>query len=359
MINIEKINFGANTVTTFKEVINRNEPIVRWGEDNLFVDELYFLLNASPIHYSAIRARVDNSVGAGYINDYKVNSKQYLNDISRQMFFELIVTGNLFLEVVWRKDRSEGLAGFHVIPSKYMRVGKPDEMGMPATKYYYSRNWENYRRGSKLIEFHEFDPTNYTNRQIIHIKQYNGASEYYGTPAYLSVLNDVKLNHEITTFNLANIVNGCSPGLWVHFNAPAPDSENEQVQILRKVEERFQGSENAGRVMVSYGEMGDGKPEITQIQSNVEDGYFSAIFELVQHQILAGHLIPDPSIVGLPSRTGFSSSAEQLETAFKLFMNTSIVPTQKFLNRELKDILTLVYPGQEIDLTITQTSLLG
>ena len=359
MINIEKLNFGASSVVEFKEVINRNEPIIRWGEDNLFCDELYFLLNASPIHYSSIRARVDNCMGSGYINDYKVNSKQYINDVAKQMFFELIVTGNLFLEVVWRKDRTEGLAGFHVIPSKYMRVGKPDELGMPATKYYYSRDWSNYRRNQKLIEFHEFDPKNYTNRQIIHIKQYNGFSEYYGTPSYLSVLNDVKLNHEITTFNLSNITNGLNPGLWIHFNAPAPDSENEQTQILRKIEDRYMGSENAGRVIVSYGEAGDGKPEITQIQSNVEDGYFASIFELVQHQILAGNGIPDPSIIGLPSRTGFSSSAEQLETAFKLFLTTNIYPTQKFLNRELKDLLQLIYPEQEIDLTITQNQLLA
>lgn len=358
MINIEKLNFGAQSVVEFKEVVNRNEPIIRWGVDNLFVDELYFLLNASPIHYSSIRARVDNCVGAGYINDYKVNSKQYLNDVARQMYFELIVTGNLFLEVVWRKDRSEGLAGFHVIPSKYMRVGKPEEMGMPATKYYYSRDWTNYRRGSKLIEFHEFDPTNYTNRQIIHIKMYNGFSEYYGTPSYLSVLNDVKLNHEITVYNLANITNGCNPGLFIHFNAPPPDSEMEQTQILRKIEDRFGGSENAGRVLISYGELGDGKPEITQIQSNVEDGYFHQIFELVQHQVLAGNGIPDPSIIGLPSRTGFSSSAELIETAFKLFLSTNIFPMQKFMNRELKDILQLIYPNQEIDLTITQNNIL-
>jgi phage portal protein BeeE len=358
MINIEKLNFGAQTVTQFKEVITKNLPFVSWGVDNLFVEELYFLLNASPIHYSSIMARVNNSVGSGYVNDYKINSKEYINDVAKKMYFELLVTGNLFLEVVWRKDRSEGLAGFHVIPSKYMRVGKPDELGAPATKYFYCRDWATYRRGTPIIEFSDFDPVNYTNRQIIHIKQYNGSSEYYGTPSYLAVLNDVKLNHEITAFNLSNIINGCSPGLWVHLNSPAPDSENEQTQILRKIEDRYMGSENAGRVIVSYGEMGDGKPEITQIQTNVEDGYFSSIFELVQHQILCGNGIPDPSIIGLPSRTGFSSSAEQLETAFKLFLSTNIYPTQKFLNRELKEIMQLIYPNQEIDLTITQNNII-
>ena len=357
MINIEKIDFGQMSVPTFQELWTRNLPFIQWGGDNMFVDELYFLLNASPIHHSAIKARVDNCAGQGYVTDYKINSKQYINDVVKEMFFHLLVTGNLFLEIVWRKDRSQGIAGFHVIPSKYIRIMKPDVEGEPATKYLYCRNWAQWRKAG-IIEFHEFDPLNYTNRQIIHIKQYNGMSEYYGTPSYLSVLNDVKLNHEITNYNLANIVNGCNPGLWVHFNAPAPDSDSEQTRILAKVEQRFQGADNAGRTMISYGEDGSGKPEITQISSNVEDGYFSSIFELVQHQILAGHNIPDGSIIGLPQRTGFSSSAEQLETAFKLFMNTSIIPTQKFLNRELKDIIQLIYPGEEITLAITQNSIL-
>jgi hypothetical protein len=146
-------------------------------------------------------------------------------------------------------------------------------------------------------------------------------------------------------------------GMWVHFNQPPPDSEYEQNNILRKIEDRYMGADNANRVIISYGEEGQ-KPDITQIQTNVEDGYFSSIFELVQHQILCGHNIPDASIIGLPQRTGFSSSADQLETGFKLFLSTSIYPTQKFLNRELKPILELIYPGQEIDLTVTQNNII-
>ena len=358
MLNIEKLNFGAISVPRFSENINRNTPFISWGADNMFVEELFLLLNASPIHYSAIDSKIRNCVGSGYINDYRINSKETINDVIRQMWLQLLVSGNLFLECVWRKDRTQGLAGFHILPSKHMRIHKPDELGEPATKYLYCRDWANWRKAG-IVEFHELNPLEFTNRQIVHIKQHNGASEYYGTPSYLSVLNDVKLNHEITTYNLHNIMNGCSMGMWVHFNAPAPDSEQEQNNILRKLEDRFQGSENANRLVVSYGEMGDGKPEITQIGTNVEDGYFSAIFELVQHQILAGHGIPDSSLVGLPSRTGFSSSADQLETAQKLFMNTTIRPLQYFMNRELKQILSLIYPNEEINLEITQSNILS
>ena len=137
MIQVEKLTFAVDTLTNFTEVVNRNNAFVSWGLDNMFPEELYRLLDMSPIHNACVRSKVDNCFGSGYVNDYKVNSKQTLNDIGRQLYFELIVTGNLFLEIVWRKDRSQGIAGFHIIPSKYMRVHKPIELGAPATKYLY------------------------------------------------------------------------------------------------------------------------------------------------------------------------------------------------------------------------------
>jgi len=356
MINIEKIQFGQSTLTNFNEVVNRNEVFIRWGANNMFVEELYRLLDASPIHNACIRSKVDNCVGAGYVNDYKINSKQYLNDVSKQLYFELITTGNLFLEVVWRKSRAEGLAGFHVIPSKYMRVGKPDEMGDPATKYYYCRDWVNWKK-TGIIEFSEFDPTNYESRQIVHIRLYQPGYEYYGAPDYLSTINDIKLNHEITVYNLSNLINGANPSLWVHFMTPSPDSEEEQTSILRSIESRYQGSENAGRVIVSYGDSNE-KPEITQIQSNLQQGFYSEVFELVQKQILSGHKVVDGSLIGLPNPGGFTSSADQLQTAYNLFLRTSIQPIQTFMNRQLKDVFELIYPNEEINLAITQQSIL-
>lgn len=357
MINIEKLTFTVDTLTNFTENVSRNNAFISWGADNMFPEELYRMLDMSPIHNACVRSKTDNCFGAGYINDYQCNSKQKLNDIARELYFELIVTGNLFLEVVWRKDRSQGIAGFHLIPSKYMRVGKPEEMGLPATKYYYSRDWANYRRGAKLIEFHEFDPMNFTNRQIVHVRLFQPGYEYYGAPDYLSTINDIRLNHQITVYNLANLINGANPSLWVHFNSPAPDSENEQTAILRNIENRYQGSENAGRVIVSYGDSNE-KPEITQISSNLQQGFYSEVFELVQKQILSGHKIIDGSLIGLPNPGGFTSSADQLQTAYQLFLKTSINPLQTFMNRHLKDIFQLIYPNEEIDLTITQPNII-
>jgi capsid portal protein len=356
MIKIENLKFNKATLSSFSEVISKNVPFISWGMDNQFVNELYLLNDASPIQNACVRSKVDNAVGMGYITDYKINLKETLNDISKKIFYEFITTGNVFLEVVWKQDRSQGLSGMYLIPSRYMRLHKPVEMGGDVTKYLYCRDWLNWRKAG-MVEFSEFNPTNFTDRQIIHIKNFQSGYDYYGVPDWISVINDVRLNHEITVYNLSFISNGLSPSLWVHFNVPAPDSQNEQNQILQGIENRYMGAENAGRVIVSYGES-EQKPDITQIQSNVQDGYFSSIFELVQKQIMSGHKIIDGSLIGLPNPGGFTSSAEQLETTYKLFMNTSIKPLQNFINRELKPVIQLIYPDQEISLVIEQNQIL-
>jgi hypothetical protein len=73
---------------------------------------------------------------------------------------------------------------------------------------------------------------------------------------------------------------------------------------------------------------------------------------------MSGHKIIDGSLIGLPNPGGFTSSAEQLETAYKLFMSTSIRPLQNFINRELEPVIQLIYPDETISLVIEQNQIL-
>lgn len=358
MMKVDTLNFGMITPERFVEKITRGEAFVRWGLDNMEIERWYDYADFSPIHNACIRSKVDNASGRGFTQDYKINSKQTINDVIKQMFWEFIVGGNLFLEIVWKKDRREGIAGFHVIPSKYMRAKAPETYELTTDKWYYCHDWANWRKAGGLIEFHEFDPNNYTDRQIIHIKQYSPGYLFYGVPDYLSCMLDIRLSRSISEYNLANISNGASPSLWVHFPNEAPDSQNDQEDILRRLEDRYRGSQNAGRIVVSYGGS-EGKPEITQISQNLQGGMFSEIFGLVRENILAGHKVIDGSIIGLPSPTGFNSSADQLETTYKLFMNTSVKPLQEFMLRELNPVMNLMYPDQNIKLEINQNTILG
>jgi len=187
---------------------------------------------------------------------------------------------------------------------------------------------------------------------MTYIRQYNPNYLFYGAPEWLSVYNDILLNHEITRFNLANIVNGLTPGLWVHINNAGNPTQREEVELLEKIESRYMGADNANKVILTFSDEPDSKPEITQLNRNVTEGYFTDIFELIQRQILSGHRIIDGSLIGLPSPTGLSNQAEQTQEAFRIFMNTCINPIQSFLIRELTPIIQLLHPEEEVRLEI-------
>lgn len=358
MIKIDSLDFsGLIDVTRFTEKQFRNEPFVRWGVDNMEILRWYEYSDFSPIHSACIRSKVDNGAGKGFEKDYRINTKETLNDILKQIYWEFIVGGNVFFEVVWKKDRTQGLHSLHLIPSKFMRAGQPENQELFSDTWYYCHDWVNWKKAG-IIEFKEFDPRNFNDRQIIHIKNYQPGYLFYGVPDYLSSMLDIRLSRAISEFNLANIINGGSPSLWIHFPTEAPDSQNEQEDILRRLEERYRGASNAGRIIVSYGGE-SGKPEITQVQQNLQQGMFSEIFGLVRENILAGHKIVDGSIIGLPNPTGFNSSAEQLETTYKLFMKTSVYPMQQFLIRELEPLIQLMYPNEKVELNIIQNTLLN
>jgi phage portal protein BeeE len=358
MIKIDSMDFSVSNIERWEEKMYKGEPFVRWGLDNMQVDRFYWYVDYSPIHNACIRSKVDNAAGKGFTNDYRINTKESINEVIKQMFWELIVTGNLFLEIVWKKDRSQGISGFHVIPSKYMRAKQPENTELYSDTWFFCHDWTIWKK-SGIVELKEFDPNNYTDRQIVNIKSYQPGYIFYGTPDYTASLLDIRLSRAISEFNLSNISNGASPSLWVHFPESAPDSQNEQENILQRLEERYVGSKNAGRIIVSWGGADGEKPEITQIQQTLNQGMFSEIFALVRENILAGHKIPDPSLIGLPSPSGFSSQAEQIETAYKLFQSTTIFPLQEFLIAELKPILKLMYPTQEIVLDIQQNNILS
>jgi len=353
----EKFGIKIDSQHKFDEKTYGSNDWVLAGKNNDMFKKLYQYADYSPIHNVCLRSISDNVIGQGFIQNIKMNKYETINQLFRKIAREFIITGNVFLSCVWKNDRSQGLKSIYFIPSEFMRVGKVDDLNEDPEKYYYCDDWGK-RKGKGLIEYNSLDPSVATNQQIYHIKAYTPGMNYYGQPYYMSVLNDVILNHEISIHHLSNIKNGANPSLWINFRNGKPKSQDEADALLRELENRYGGSENAGQMIVSFSDETNG-PEITQIQTNANDQYYSAIFEQIQKQILSGHKITDPSLIGLPTGSGFSSQAEQLETAFKLFLNTTIKPIQNELIEHLEGLVDMMYPDEEINLEIIQNQILS
>ena len=352
---IENVSFSSEDIYKFEEKVMTSKDWVMAGPKDDFFDFLYDMVDYSPIHNVCLRSKTDNVVGQGFTREYQMNKTEDITDLFRKISFEYLTTGNVFLEVVWSVDRTKGIKSVYFIPSKYMRVGKTDFVYEEPDKYYYS---EDFTKKKSVIEFSALDPSNFTDRQVYHIKAYSPGYNYYGLPSYMSVINDVRLNHDISIHHLSNIQNGATPSLWVNFRNSAPASEKEQRDIKRKLTETYTGAEAAGKIIVSFSEPDNG-PEITTLNPTTNDNYYSGIFESVQKQILSGHKVSDGSLVGLPSASGFASQSDQIQTSFGVFLNTTIKPIQNELISNLYPILKLMNPDEEVELEIIQNNILA
>lgn len=352
---VKNLKFGdIDSIKRMEEKTFSNKPYVYWGEDNLFPDLLLETLNLSATHAACIQARVDYCSGKILPeNDYKVNPKQKLSQLLQLIFQDINIMGNSAVEIIYKKDRTQGIASIYHIPVQNIRMGKIENYEDEEMYYYWSEDWSKQRQ-TNLIKYSPIDPSNYETRQILWIGNNQPGTKYYYPPYYMSVLNNIRLDHQIGLFHLSNITRGGVPGLWINFPTGNEVSEEEQRTILAQIEDRFSSAENGGRTMVSFSQGPDEKPEITQIQTNTHDGYYSEIFDLNQRTILSGNKVSSGLLIGLPGAGGFSANADELAVASNHFLQTTIIPIQDVVFNQIQPVLDMLNPQTDMTIKVEQ-----
>jgi hypothetical protein len=92
---------------------------------------------------------------------------------------------------------------------------------------------------------------------------------------------------------------------------------------------QYEGTSNAGNML--YMDVADPslKPDITPIPQNGADDYYTTLNDVVSQKILTSHRITSPMLLGIKSNTGLGNNAEEIETSYRLFLNTVVLPFQQ------------------------------
>ncbi len=119
--------------------------------------------------------------------------------------------------------------------------------------------------------------------------------------------------------------------MLLSFNNGVP-SDEERRAIERHVNEKFSGSSNAGRLLISFNDGTDSAPQLTPVNPNDNDGMYEFLATECTTKILAGHRITSPLLFGIRGEgNGFGNNADELRDSFSLFQNTVIQPFQRTL----------------------------
>ena len=362
MKDIISINLETATAPIIQEV--RGKDYIEYGTEdwrNLYPQFLIDLYYNSSTHAAIINATSEMIAGKdliaaeedinldAYVRLKKflrhANSKESLHQVIKKVAFDFKLQGAYALHVVWNRERTEIAEVYHV-PVERVRAGRPNEMGKIDT-YFISADWSNIRthKPYPISAFNVNDRT--SGSQLLYTGSYSPNMDCYHTPDYLAACNWALVDQRVAEFHLNNIENGFSGSYFISFANGIPTAE-ERRQIEQSLSDKFTGAKNSGKFILTFSDDKTRTPEITPISVSDADKQYLALQELLVQNILTGHRVTSPMLMGIKNDTGLGSNVDELNSAFNFYLNTVIIPYQL----QIKNTLQTLFSVNNMDLPV-------
>ncbi|QDP61324.1 MAG: putative portal protein [Prokaryotic dsDNA virus sp.] len=353
MKEIVNINLETSTAPEIKEVSNKE--YITYGTENWanlypqFLIDLYYnsstqaaIINATAEMISGealvIEDEEDRNLEArvkleNFIN--RANGNESLHEVIKKIAFDFKLQGAFALNIVWTKDRTE-IAEIYHVPVEKVRAERPDEFGK-VRAYYLSSDWANTRH-NKPIRIPAFNVNDRTSpNQLMYSGLYSPNMNVYHTPDYVASNNWALCDQKIAEFHLNNVANSFSGSYMISFNNGVPTAE-ERYQIEESLKEKFTGSKSAGRFVLTFSDDKSRAPELMPLNTADLDKQYLALQELLVQNILTGHRVTSPMLMGIKSDTGLGNNADEINSAANFYLNTVVKPFQDHIVKELRKI---------------------
>jgi hypothetical protein len=295
-----------------------------FGADNMYPLFLLSLYNnyGSPLNKAIINKKTKMTAGFGYkeILDPKLKEWAKKNNLERLLLYlakDFMIYGGFAVEIIWNREGSS--FDINYLPIHTLRIGLK-ETEEEADYYWYSKDWGQYKKEEYKPEYiKRFDPKDRTGRQAIYYIEPNpAATSLYPIPDYSTALNFIDLDYQIGQFHLNQVRQGFAPSFILNFGTGIPTID-EQNQFFREFQRNFKGSENAGKIMITYSDGGDQKPDLIPIQLNDSDDRFILLQEMVEKNITQAHEMPVQLVSFQPGRLGSADERKELMAEFQTY----------------------------------------
>ena len=249
---------------------------------------------------------------------------------------DLKAMGQCAVQVVYSIDRTRIIECNH-FPVETLRSGKCDEYG-DVQFYYYSDDWSKVTKSNPPLPIPAFETSKEASEEILYIKPYKTGFYYYSPVDYQGGLQYCELEEEISNYHLNNIMNGLAPSMLINFNNGTP-TETEQRTIERNIAQKFSGTSNAGRFILSFNDSDNYGATITPVQLSDAHNQYQFLSDESMRKIMVAHRVISPMLLGIKDNSGFGNNADELQTATILMDNTVIRPFQNLLIKGFDRIL--------------------
>ena len=327
-----------SNIVSPKETQVHGKDFIEWGDNNLYPDYLLSLNETVPTLRSIVNGTVDFIVGDdvsilplhpgfenGQMNGRGDTIAEQVEDLAR----DYEIYGGFALQIIRGRDGS--VAEVYHLPIRFLRANKECDV------FYYCEDWQ--KRGKKdTIVYPAFIPglkdkwfeldeetRNRHASSVLYVK--TDHTHTYPVPVYAASVKACETERLISDYHLNAISTGFCPSVIINFNNGIP-SDQMKEEIERDVNDKFGGSSNAGRIMLSWN---PNKESATTFETpNITDfgEKYKALSETSRERIFTAFRAY-PNIFGLSTATGFS--IEEFDSAFKLYNRTAVRPVQRMI----------------------------
>jgi len=337
--SLQDFDYNRDKAPQYRESISR-AGFVNYGIDNLYPDFLVSLMNRSAKHNSILKRKTNMIAGNGWQTEgldsialrflANIHNEFNLNEIVYRSAYDLEIFGGFSLQIIYSKDK-KSIAEINYLPHNKIRLSD-------CKKYaFYSDDWNNTRKYTP-VKYPLFDPKNPVSTQILYYKEYRPGVEYYSQPGYISSVNWITLEYEISAFHLNQVNNGFAPGMIINFTNGVP-TDDEMREVIRQLQADFESARNAGKTMFLFSDGEDRAAKITPVQLNDSDTRFIQLNSEITQGILTGHEITNPIIMGIaiPGELGAKNEyLESIEVFQAVYVETKQMQIEKVYNKLLR-----------------------
>ena len=344
-----------------------NKDYILYGADNAYPSVLREMMNQSSLHSSILKKKADMIASKGFeVEDAlvkgfvsNINGSETLDQIAYKCGYDLSLYGGFCYLVTWSKDK-KSIARVQYMDWAKVRKMKELEDDSDISKrqeegvefFEVSSDWSQERKEKYKPKVVQGFSTEYNDAttQLVYVPMYRpGSDDFYPLPDYQACSTYIAIDTEIASYHLNSCKNGFTPSMMI--NMIGVPSDEEMKQFERKLDEKYAGSANASKIILTISEDESQVPVITPLTLNASDQRYKDLAESVKEQIIIGHRASN-EVVGVAVAGKLGTSSEIIE-AEAVFQKTVIDGYQNLIEVSLTRVMNL--NGIEGDLKLART----
>lgn len=313
---------------------------VRFGYDNQYPQMCLDLANESPLQKAILENKVSYMFGAGLAsvkdNIYTPNLTESWSELTLKVMTDFVYLGAFAIQVILNESGNK--FSFYHQPIDQVRLGQYNEFNF-IDKAYICTNWAKANKTTNVAEIKMWgsETPRKGERYLMYFKRHELGQYYYAIPQWMSAANYIACDAALAMYYNNYVRNNFSANLCLAY--PSEPDEDKKAEIYRNLQASFGGSENAGNILLLFGENGI-LPTISSIES-VNADLYNSVVDTVKLAIVSANRLTSPILAGISTSSGFSSKSDEIIAATVQYRLTVINSERQFVLDKLNDLLVM------------------